>query len=147
MQTRLTSDTLKKDTCVRGHTLSLLLAIQPGCRLAGLLPKGGTLPPGRCFRRPVATLLRCKPRQSKRLLSIHFVQSRNCDNLLSSLLISSTKERVISPTFSVRKMPFEVPHDCGTALFNVGMYFLDLFLIKWRSPLDPVSSNTLIVFV
>jgi hypothetical protein len=32
-------------------------------------------------------LLWCKPRQSKRPLSIHFVQSRNCDNLLSSLFI------------------------------------------------------------
>jgi hypothetical protein len=39
-----------------------------------------------------------------------------------------------------------VPHDCGTALFIVGMYFLDPFLMKRRSPLDPVSSNTLIVF-
>jgi hypothetical protein len=36
---------------------------------------------------PVATLLWCKPRQSKRCTSIHFVQSRNCDNLLSSLFI------------------------------------------------------------
>ena len=35
----------------------------------------------------------------------------------------STKERVISPTFFVIKVPFEVPHDCGTALFKVGMYF------------------------
>jgi hypothetical protein len=50
-------------------------------------PKGDTLPPGRCSRRPVETLLWCKPRQSKRPLSIHFVQSRNCDNLLSSLFI------------------------------------------------------------
>ena len=35
----------------------------------------------------------------------------------------STKERVISPTLFVLKVPFEVPHDCGTALFIVGMYF------------------------
>jgi len=35
----------------------------------------------------------------------------------------STKERVISPTLFVLKVLFEVPHDCGTALFNVGMYF------------------------
>jgi len=35
----------------------------------------------------------------------------------------STKERVISPTFLVLKVPFEVPHDCGTARFKVGMYF------------------------
>jgi hypothetical protein len=38
-----------------------------------------------------------------------------------------------------------VPHDCGTALYIVGMYFLDPFLMKRRSPLNPVSSNTLIV--
>jgi hypothetical protein len=37
---------------------------------------------------PVATLLWCKPWQSKRCTSIHFVQSRNCDNLLSSLFIN-----------------------------------------------------------
>ena len=74
--------------CVRCYTLSLLLAIQLDICLAGLLPKGDdTLPHGRCSRRPVTTLLWCKPRQSKRSSSIHFVQSRNCDNLLSSLFI------------------------------------------------------------
>jgi hypothetical protein len=52
------------------------------------VPKGDTLPLGRCSRRPVATLLWCKSRQSKRPSSIQFVQSRNCDNLLSSLFIS-----------------------------------------------------------
>ena len=76
---------LKEDACVRGYTLSLLLAIQTDICLAGLLPKGDTLPPGKCSRRPVATLLWCKSRQSKRPSSIHFVQSRKCDNLLSSL--------------------------------------------------------------
>jgi hypothetical protein len=35
----------------------------------------------------------------------------------------STKERVTSPTLFVLKVPFEVPHDCGTTLFVVGMYF------------------------
>ena len=35
----------------------------------------------------------------------------------------STKERVTSPTLFVLKVPFEVPHNCGTALFIVGMYF------------------------
>jgi len=39
-----------------------------------------------------------------------------------------------------------VPHDCGIALFVVGMYFWDPFRMKRRSPLDPVSSNTLKVF-
>jgi len=74
----LTYCPLKEDACVRGYTLSLLLAIQLDICLAGLLPKGDTLPPGRCSRRPVATLLWCKPRQSKTPSSIHFVQSRNC---------------------------------------------------------------------
>ncbi len=40
-----------------------------------------------------------------------------------SLSEYSAKERVISPTFLVLKVPFEVPHDCGTARFKVGMYF------------------------
>ncbi len=35
----------------------------------------------------------------------------------------STKERVTSPTLFLLKVPFEVPHDCGTARFIVGMYF------------------------
>ncbi len=35
----------------------------------------------------------------------------------------STKERVTSPTLFVLKVPFEVPHDCGTARFIFGMYF------------------------
>ncbi len=43
--------------------------------------------------------------------------------LIDLLVEYSTKEREISPTFFVIKVPFEVPHDCGTALFNVGMYF------------------------
>ena len=58
----------------------------------------------------------------------------------------STKERVTSPTLFVLKVPFEVPHDCGTARFIVGMYFWDPFRTKRRSPLNPVSSNTLIFF-
>ena len=43
-----------------------------------------------------------------------------CTDLLSEY---SAKERVISPTFLVLKVPFEVPHNCGTARFKVGMYF------------------------
>jgi hypothetical protein len=35
----------------------------------------------------------------------------------------STKERVTSPTLFIFKVPFEVPRDCGTARFKVGMYF------------------------
>jgi hypothetical protein len=55
------------------------------------------------------------------------------------------KESSISPTFFVIKVPLEVPHDSGTALFTTGMYLLDPFFKKSRSPLDPVSSRTLIV--
>ncbi len=58
----------------------------------------------------------------------------------------SAKEISISPTFLVRKVTLEVPHDCGAALFMHGMYFWDPFLMKRRSPLDRVSSSTLIVF-
>ena len=83
----MTSDPLKEDNCVRGYTLSLVLAIQLEHHLAGLLPKGDTLLSGSGSRRPGVTLLCCKPRQSKSHLSNHFVQSRNCDNLLSSLYI------------------------------------------------------------
>jgi hypothetical protein len=75
----------KEETCVRGYTLSLLLAIPPDSCPAGLLPKGDTFTPVACLRRPVATLLWCITRQSKRPSSIPFLQSRNCDNLLSSL--------------------------------------------------------------
>ncbi len=56
------------------------------------------------------------------------------------------KESSISPTFFVIKVPLEVPHDSGTALFTTGMYLLGPFFKKTRSPLDPVSSRTLIVF-
>ncbi len=66
--------------------------------------------------------------------------------LIDLLAEYSTKEREISPTFFVIKVPFEVPHDCGTTLFSVGMYFWDPFAIKRRSPLDRVSIRTLIVF-
>ena len=38
---------------------------------------------------------------------------------------------------------FEVPHNCAVALFMVGMYFWDPFLMKRRSPLDALSSSTL----
>ncbi len=59
----------------------------------------------------------------------------------------STEARLISPTFLVWNVPLKVPCDCGTALLTVGMYLLDPFLMKRRSPLDPVSSSTLIVLV
>jgi hypothetical protein len=38
-----------------------------------------------------------------------------------------------------------VPHDSGTALFTTGIYLLDPFFKKRRSPVDPVSSRTLLV--
>jgi len=43
-----------------------------------------------------------------------------CTDLLSEY---SAKERVISPTYLVLKVLFEVPHNCGTARFKVSMYF------------------------
>ena len=55
------------------------------------------------------------------------------------------KESLISSTFLVLKVPLEVPHDSGTALFTTGMYLLDPFFKKRRSPLEPVSSRSLIV--
>jgi hypothetical protein len=39
----------------------------------------------------------------------------------------------------------EVLHDSGTALLTTGMYLLDPFLKKGRSPLEPVSRRTLMV--
>jgi hypothetical protein len=51
----------------------------------------------------------------------------------------STKESSTSPTFLVLKVPLEVLHGFGTALLTTGMYLLDPFSKKRRSPLDPVS--------
>ncbi len=52
----------------------------------------------------------------------------------------------MSPTFFVWRVPLEVFQDCGTALLAIGMSSLPLST-KRRSPLDPVSSRTLIVLV
>jgi hypothetical protein len=57
----------------------------------------------------------------------------------------STKESLTSPTFLVLKVQLEVLHDSGAALLTTGMYLLDPFSKKMRSPLDPVSRRTLIV--
>jgi hypothetical protein len=57
----------------------------------------------------------------------------------------SMKESSTSSTFLVLKVPLEVLHDSGTALLTMGMYLLDPFSKKRRSPLDPVSRRTLIV--
>jgi hypothetical protein len=57
----------------------------------------------------------------------------------------STKEVSTSPTFLVLKVLLEVLHDSGTALLTMGVYLLDPFSKKRRSPLDPVSRRTLIV--
>ena len=108
--------------CVRCYTLSLLLAIQLDICLAGLLPKGDTLPTGRCSRRLVATLLWCKPRQSKRPPSIHFVQSRNCDNLLSSLFIGLiVRSRHFQPFLISEHRPF------FTTAISIIIGFFDFF--------------------
>jgi hypothetical protein len=73
----------KNQLCVRGYTLSLLLAFWKDLGHSKLIPKGsGTQVPD-----PVAPSHPCcgKTRQSKRLLSILIVQSRISGNLLSSL--------------------------------------------------------------
>ncbi len=67
---------------------------------------------------------------------------RRCTFLLAEY---STKESSISPNFLVLKVPLEVLHDSGTALFTMSMYLLDPFSKKRRFPLDPVSRRTLIV--
>jgi len=51
----------------------------------------------------------------------------------------------MSPTFVVLKVPLEVPHDSGIALLTKGMHSVDPFSTKKRSPLEPVSSRTLMV--
>ncbi len=61
------------------------------------------------------------------------------------LAVYSTKENSTSPTFLALKVLLEVLHDSGTALCTMGMYLLDPFSKKRRSPLNPVSRRTLIV--
>jgi hypothetical protein len=43
------------------------------------------------------------------------------------------------------KVPLKVLHDSGTALLTMGIYLLDPFSKKRRSPVDPVSRRTQIV--
>jgi hypothetical protein len=76
------------------------------------------------------------------LLEYLMISGRRCTFLLAEYL---TKESSTSPTFLVLKVPLEVLHDPGTALLTMGMYLLDPFSKKRRSPLDPVSRRTLIV--
>ncbi len=57
----------------------------------------------------------------------------------------SVKEKLTSPIFLVLYVPLEVLHDSWTALLTTGIYLLDPFSKKRRSPLDPVSRRTLIV--
>ena len=88
MQIRLTQQLAALiQPCVRGYTLSLLLAYRKDLSRSKLIPKGsGTLVPD-----PVAPSRPCcgKTRQSKRLSSIIIVQSRSiCSgNLLSIIII------------------------------------------------------------
>ena len=70
------------------------------------------------------------------------ISGRRCTFLFAEYL---TKESLTSPTLLVLKVLLEVLHDSGTALFTTGMYLLDPFSKKRRSPLDPVSRRTLIV--
>ncbi len=48
--------------------------------------------------------------------------------------------------FFILKVQLEVLHNSGTALFTTGVHLLDPFSKKYRSPLNPVSRRTLIVF-
>ncbi len=70
------------------------------------------------------------------------ISGRRCTFLLAEYL---TKESSTLPTFLVLKVPLKVLHDSGTALLTTSMYLLDPFSKKRRSPLDPVSTRTLIV--
>ncbi len=68
------------------------------------------------------------------------ISRRRCTFLVAEY---STKESSTSPTFLVLKVPLKVLHDSGTALLTTGMYLLDPFPKKRRSPLEPVSRRTL----
>jgi hypothetical protein len=70
------------------------------------------------------------------------ISRRRCTFLFAEY---STKESSTSPTVLVLKVPLEVLQDSGTSLLTTGMYLLDPFSKKRRSPLDPVSRRTLIV--
>jgi hypothetical protein len=72
------------------------------------------------------------------------ISRRRCTLLLAEY---STKESLASPTFLVLKVLLEVLYDSRTALFTMGMYLLDPFFKKRRSPLHPVSTRTLIVLL
>jgi hypothetical protein len=76
------------------------------------------------------------------LLGYSTISGCRCTFLLTEY---SMKESSTSPTFLVLKVPLEVLHDSGTGLLTTGMYLLDPFSKKRRSPLDPVSRRTLIV--
>jgi hypothetical protein len=52
-------------------------------------------------------------------VSYSTISGVRCTDLLVKY---SAKEISISPTFLVRKVPLEVPHDCGAALFEHGVY-------------------------
>ena len=91
MQTRLTHPLAALiQSCVRGYTLSLLLAFWTDLDHSKLIPKGSGTP----VPDLVASLRPCcgKTWQSKRLSSILIVQSRISGNLLSCLLISNSQE-------------------------------------------------------
>ncbi len=70
------------------------------------------------------------------------ISGHRCTFLLAE---QSMKKSLTSPTCLVLKLPLEVLHDSGTAILTTGMYLLDPFSKKRRSPLDPVSRRTLMV--
>jgi hypothetical protein len=75
-------------------------------------------------------------------LGYSIISRHRCTFLLAEY---STKESSTSPTFLVLKVRLEALHDSGTALLTMGMYLLDPFSKKRKSPLDPVSRRTLLV--
>ncbi len=64
----------------------------------------------------------------------------------SNALASRVLHSLILPSFDVLKVLLEVLHDSRTALFAMGMFLVDPFSMKRRSPLKPVSWRTLIAF-
>ncbi len=87
LQTRLTPNPLKEDYCVRGYTLSLVLATQLDPVLLDCYQRGALSLWGGAPTAPMQPCHGVKHSNQKRLLSIHFVQSRNCDSLLKRVYL------------------------------------------------------------
>jgi hypothetical protein len=74
-------------------------------------------------------LFKCETPRLELKSSQSFLAIKRCQRTkirkVIKLARSSKKSGRISATIAVKllKVPFEVPHGCGTARFNVGMYF------------------------